>query len=114
MAKKFPVHDAHDLKLVHLEPGEEPFSLKAAWSDEFQAVVDLSSLLKKKHFTPLQDPALFSQATVADWGWTVRWPNGIEWGADNLRMLADQQFFEVWIAHHNFTSIGKRILSTAT
>lgn len=44
-----------------------------------------------KAFEPLRDPGLFRQVEIIDHGVAVGWPNGLDYSASNLRVLADEQ-----------------------
>jgi hypothetical protein len=59
-------------------------SLHLDWSDGTQAEIDLSAALHDKAFAPLRDPVEFAKVQVGDWGHSLTWPSGPEFGADTL------------------------------
>lgn len=82
--------EMHAIQLTHVAPYSKT-AIEAVWSDGYRAVVDLSPLMKNRHFIALRDPVVLAQATITDWGGTISWPGTVEWGADNLRHLANTQ-----------------------
>jgi len=54
------------------------------WSDGTKASLDLSRLLEDKAFHPLRDPEVFVQAKIGEWGHSIKWPSGIDLGAETL------------------------------
>jgi hypothetical protein len=70
-----------------------PWALDVTWADGRKDRVDLTGLIyRSRHFRSfLDDPAAFRGVRVADFGGGVEWENGLDYGADTLRMLADEQ-----------------------
>jgi hypothetical protein len=83
-------HDPLRIRALSALPGRR---LHLLFEDGWQADVDLSDWIENTRlFKPLQDAALFAQATRGDWGTSVVWLDGaIDMGADNLRHLATEQ-----------------------
>jgi hypothetical protein len=70
-----------------------PWTLNVVWADDTKSRVDLTGLIyRSRHFrTFLGDPASFRRVKVADFGVGIEWDNGIDYGADTLKMVADEQ-----------------------
>lgn len=67
-------------------------SLAVAWDDGHIAAVDLASrIAARRALASLCDPHVFAQVTVAEDGWSLEWPTGIDFGAAQLRRWADEQ-----------------------
>jgi DNA-binding transcriptional regulator YiaG len=54
---------------------------------------DLTGLIhRSRHFRVfLNDPGAFRKVGVADFGGGIAWKNGLDYGADTAKMLADEQ-----------------------
>jgi hypothetical protein len=70
--------------------------LKVVWSDGYEGVVDLRpTIARGKIFTYLQNAKNFSKVRVSEFGHSVEWTDGngdqIDFGADTLRMKAENQ-----------------------
>lgn len=78
------------LQAVNALPNQ---SLHLVFEDGFEADVGLGDWIEHtRGLRALADPALFSQAQVGEWGWSVEWiRDELELGADNLRNLAIEQ-----------------------
>lgn len=70
-----------------------PWTLNVVWSDGEKSRVDLTGLVhRSRHFRAfLDDPAAFRKVGVTEWGSGVEWENGLDYGADTLKMIADEQ-----------------------
>lgn len=68
-------------------------SLHLVFEDGFETDVGLGDWIDhSRGLRALADPALFSQAQVGEWGWSVEWiRDELELGADNVRNLAIEQ-----------------------
>jgi hypothetical protein len=89
-----------------------PQSLTLSWDDGFTARINFESIFaSRKSLTALSNPDSFSAAKLSDDGWSVEWPQGIDFGAPQLRRWADEQAgesmsantFRAWIDGHDFT-----------
>lgn len=98
-------------KLLHLTTSG-PQTLMAGWDDGFTATVDLSDIITaRKNLVPIQNPTEFARAALSPDGWSVEWPCGIDFGAQQLRRWADEQrgetmpstAFRAWIDRHDLT-----------
>lgn len=69
------------IKSVRAEP---PATLMLRWSDGTQARIDLSGTMRKRPFRSLRDEDKFGQVDIGDWGHSIEWPGGPEFGADSL------------------------------
>jgi len=70
--------------------------LKVVWNDGYEGVVDLRpTIARGKIFTYLQKPKNFSKVRVSDYGHSIEWTNEkgqeIDFGADSLRIKAENQ-----------------------
>lgn len=90
-------------------------TLVIQWDDGRLAEIDLGPLIASRvALAPLADQALFHRIGVAQDGWSVEWPNGIDFGAGQLRRWADEQAgeamapaaFRIWIERHGLTLDG--------
>jgi hypothetical protein len=70
-----------------------PWTLNVAWADGTKSRVDLTGLIyQSRHFrTFLEDPRAFRKVRVADFGGGIEWDNGLDYGADTLKTMADEQ-----------------------
>ncbi len=71
-----------------------PNTLVIIWAGIAKVVnrVDMTGVIASvEAFEPLRDPNLFRQVHVIDHGIAVGWPNGLDYAAANLRVLADEQ-----------------------
>ncbi|HVY84313.1 MAG TPA: DUF2442 domain-containing protein [Caulobacterales bacterium] len=71
-------------------------SLEIGWDDGHVAPVDLSEVISShKPLAPLRKAKEFARVSVSDDGWSIEWPNGIDFGAQQLRRWADEQAGEI-------------------
>ncbi len=70
-----------------------PWTLNVTWADGTKDRVDLTGLIhRSRHFgTFVDDPAAFRKVHVAYFGGGIEWDNGLDYGADTLKMMADEQ-----------------------
>jgi hypothetical protein len=70
-----------------------PWMLNVAWADGSKDRVDLTGLIhRSRHFRVFLDqPAAFRRVRVSDFGGGIEWENGLDYGADTLKMMADEQ-----------------------
>ena len=70
-----------------------PWTLNVSWADGTKDRIDLTGLIhRSRHFRVfLDDPAAFRKVHVADFGGGIEWKNGLDYGADTIKMLADEQ-----------------------
>jgi uncharacterized protein DUF2442 len=70
-----------------------PWTLKVTWMDGGKDSVDLTGLIhRSRHFRSfLDEPTIFRKVRVAPFGAGVEWENGIDYGADTLKTMADEQ-----------------------
>jgi hypothetical protein len=69
------------------------WTLDVVWADGGKSRVDLTGLIhRSRHFRVfLDDPAGFRKVSVTEWGSGVEWENGLDYSADTLKMIADEQ-----------------------
>ena len=70
-----------------------PWTLNVTWANGAKDRVDLTGLIcRSRHFRVFLDqPGAFRKVHVVDFGGGVGWENGLDYGADTLRMMADEQ-----------------------
>ncbi len=86
--------------------------LEIAWDDGVGALVDLSEIIEAhKALAPLKKKNEFARVALSSDGWSVEWPSGIDFGAEQLRRWADEQAgeimrvsdFRAWMDEHRLT-----------
>jgi hypothetical protein len=70
-----------------------PWTLKVTWANDSKDRVDLTGLIcRSRQFRVfLDDPAAFRRVHVVHFGGGIGWENGLDYGADTLKMMADEQ-----------------------
>lgn len=70
-----------------------PFTLRLEWDDGAWQDADLGGLISRsRHFGAFRDdPDAFARVRVANWGHGVEWDNGLDYAAQNLARIADEQ-----------------------
>jgi DNA-binding transcriptional regulator YiaG len=70
-----------------------PWTINVTWADGGKDRIDLTGLVyRSRHFRVfLDDPGAFRTVRVADFGGGIAWKNGLDYGADTVKMLADEQ-----------------------
>jgi hypothetical protein len=85
---------AGDLPRVKsVKAGRASWVLDIVWRDGSRDCVDLTGLVhRSRHFRQfLGEPATFKRVKVVDWGAGVGWANGLDFSADTLKTMADEQ-----------------------
>jgi hypothetical protein len=86
--------------------------LEIGWDDGVVAPVDFSSMIDThKALAPLKKKAEFARAALSKDGWSLEWPCGIDFGAEQVRRWADEQAgeimrvadFRAWMDEHGLT-----------
>jgi DNA-binding transcriptional regulator YiaG len=69
------------------------WTLQVSWDDGSRDRVDLTGLVNRsRHFRAfLEDPAGFREVKVAHHGSALAWANGLDYGADTLKIMAEEQ-----------------------
>ncbi len=79
-------------RINHVWPIDESATLVIGWADGTRTPIDLTGVIARiKAFAPLTDPELFRQARVIAYGSGIGWPNGLDYSADSLWMVAEEQ-----------------------
>lgn len=80
-------------RLEGVVPGEGRFTLVLIWKGGTRQSADLSGLVANfRHFHRfLVEPGTFRDARVVNWGHGIAWPNGLDYSAENLARIADEQ-----------------------
>jgi hypothetical protein len=70
-----------------------PWTINVTWVDGRKDRIDLTGLIyRSRHFRVfLDDPDAFRKVHVADFGGGIAWRNRLDYGADTIKMLADEQ-----------------------
>jgi hypothetical protein len=70
-----------------------PWTLNVAWAAGTKDRIDLTGLIhRSRHFRVfLDNPAAFRKVRAVHYGGGIEWENGLDYGADTLKMLADEQ-----------------------
>lgn len=100
-------------RIISAEPGDAGLTLKIKWDHGGETNVDVSSLVDAyRIYSPLrQDPELFQQVRVGEYGTDIVWPKDIDISADSLWRLAREQSgatmtaeaFRQWRQRHSYT-----------
>lgn len=69
------------------------FTISVEWQDGTRSKADLTGLIhSSQHFSKfLDDPAAFRKVKPVAWGDGIEWENGLDYSANTLRELADEQ-----------------------
>ncbi|MCP5368561.1 MAG: DUF2442 domain-containing protein [Hyphomicrobiales bacterium] len=79
-------------RLKAVTPADAPYTLHLVWTTGEAETVDLTGVIHRAMvFAPLQDPNLFRQVEVINWGDGIAWPNGLDYGSDSLERLSELQ-----------------------
>jgi hypothetical protein len=80
-------------RIKSVSPARARWTLHVTWADRTKDRIDLTGLVhRSRHFrTFLDQPAAFRKIHVADFGGGIEWENGLDYGADTLKMMADEQ-----------------------
>jgi hypothetical protein len=80
-------------RIKSVSAGRVPWTLNVGWANGKKDRVDLTGLIhRSRHFRVfLDDPATFRKVRVVHFGGGIEWENGLDYGADTLKMLADEQ-----------------------
>jgi hypothetical protein len=72
-----------------------PGVLKLAWNDGYEGIVDLRGIIADGEiFEQIRNPENFMKVQVADYGHHIYWgdeDDGIDFGCDRLREIAEEQ-----------------------
>jgi hypothetical protein len=70
-----------------------PWTLNVTWADGTKERVDLTGLVhRSRHFRVfLGHTAAFRKVRVSHYGAGIEWDNGLDYGADTLKLMADEQ-----------------------
>jgi Protein of unknown function (DUF2442) len=87
-------------------------ALSLTWDDGRAATVDLAAIIAaRKALAAMADPVHFAQVSLSADGWSIEWPDAIDFGAPQLRRWADEQAgnsmpaeaFRMWMEGHGLT-----------
>jgi hypothetical protein len=80
-------------RIKAVAPAKRPFTLRVTWTDGARDDVDLTGLIhRSRHFNVFaSDPAALRRVRVIDYGAAIGWANGLDYSADTLKTLADEQ-----------------------
>ena len=86
--------------------------LEVSWDDGLVAPIDFSEpIAAHKALAPLSKKAGFARVKVSRDKWSLEWPCGVDFGAQQLRRWADEQAgeamraadFRAWMDEHGLT-----------
>lgn len=86
--------------------------LEIAWDDGHVAPVDFTEVIAAhKALMLLNKKSAFARVRVSADGWSLEWPSGVDFGAQQLRRWADEQAgeamrvadFRAWMDAHDLT-----------
>ena len=84
----------HRIDAVHAIPGT--LTLVVKWKDGVEDSVDMTPIIQRSApLRHLEDPNLFSEVDVIDWGCAVGWRGDLGYGADTLYEQIRQQHMRV-------------------
>tara|TARA_R110000868_G_scaffold162903_3_gene394641 strand:- start:107635 stop:108165 length:531 start_codon:yes stop_codon:yes gene_type:complete len=80
-------------RLVDVGATDTPFTLQLRWDDGVEQRADLSGVIAlSRHFAVFSDdPDAFSKVRIINWGHGIAWENGLDYSAENLARIADEQ-----------------------
>jgi DNA-binding transcriptional regulator YiaG len=80
-------------RMKGVRAGPAPNMLTVTWTDGSKDKIDLTGLITRDpNFRVFEgDSEAFQSVSIADWGYTVEWDNGLDWPAPNLKRLAEEQ-----------------------
>lgn len=79
-------------RIREIVPADDDFALSVTWEDGSRSQVSLAGPVHRlKLFAPLRDPDTFRRVRIADWGWAIEWPGGLDYSADSLWRLSQEQ-----------------------
>jgi hypothetical protein len=80
-------------RVKSIRVGKSAWTLDVVWMDGQRQIVDLTGLVhRSRHFRRfLLDPPAFRKVKVVDWGAGIGWDNGLDYAADTLKTMAEEQ-----------------------
>jgi Protein of unknown function (DUF2442) len=87
-------------------------TLDLIWDDGHAASLDLSAVIGgHKGLKPIKPAKAFAHAQLSKDKWSVEWPDGIDFGATQLRRWSEEQSgnvmpvadFQTWVKKHGMT-----------
>ncbi len=79
-------------RIENVEPAEGRFRLRVAWRDGSACTIDMTDPIQRlKVFRPLREGGLFERVRTADYGWAIAWTDEIDFAADSLWRLKEEQ-----------------------
>jgi len=100
-------------RITQVVAGEQPYTLHITWENGGDSLVDVSGLMTTfRLYAPLRDnPALFCQVRVGEYGTEVVWTEDVDMSADTLWRLSLEQSgvtmsgdaFHAWRVRKHYT-----------
>jgi hypothetical protein len=80
-------------RLKNVKSSDAPFTLLLTWDDDSEQIADLSGMIAvSRHFSIFKKrPDEFSSVSVTNWGHGIEWENGLDYSAENLATLAEEE-----------------------
>jgi hypothetical protein len=81
------------VRVKAVSAGRAPLTLNVEWANGAKSKVDLTGLVhSSRHFKVFADDAdAFRRVKPDEFGTGIEWPNGLDYSARTLKMLADEQ-----------------------
>ena len=79
-------------KIKSITPLSGTHRIHVGWDNGTEHIVDLGPIIKRfEIFKPLKDLDYFGKVAIIEDGWMLGWPWNIDYAADNLWTLAQEQ-----------------------
>jgi hypothetical protein len=80
-------------RLKAVKHTDAPFTLLLTWDDGSEQIADLSGMIAvSRHFRVFKDNSdAFNAVSVINWGHGIEWENGLDYSAENLAMLTEEE-----------------------
>jgi DNA-binding transcriptional regulator YiaG len=80
-------------RIKQVSAGKQPWTVDVHWKNGSESHVDLTGLIhRSRHFGRfLEEPLAFRKVKVVDWGAAISWENGLDYSANTLKTIADEQ-----------------------
>jgi DNA-binding transcriptional regulator YiaG len=86
-------HDGEMPRVKRVSAGKRPWTVDVQWKDGSESHVDLTGLIhRSRHFRRfLEEPLAFRKVKIVDWGAAIGWENGLDYSANTLKTIAEEQ-----------------------
>lgn len=81
-----------DIKITSITPLSGTHRLHVVWDNDDESIVNFKPIIDDVEIMkPLEDLNYFSKAIILYDGWVIGWPGNIDFAADNLWTIAQEQ-----------------------